>query len=359
MRTILTTLSLTLAAVMPAGAATFTTLSGAAPIVIAHRGASGYEPEHTLAAYELAARLGADYIEPDVVITSDGVAIALHDTSLNRTTDVEALFAPRGGGYEAANFTLAEIKTLTVDYGPATPVSQSAIPDFVPTSATPFAVPTLQEVVDLVTTYNADNGTDIGLYPELKTADPDLNRIIVGTLIDAGLSTAADKVYIQSFDLQTLRDVALVQAELGSDIRQIALGAARVEDGIPMLIRSLTEGTPLGEISAFVDGIGPSLFARADLGVGVTSDFVRLAHGLGLEVHPYTFNEPDPEAAYAEFASYFNIGIDGFFTNYTDVARDAIARYEAMPAPVPLPASGLLILAGIAGLGAFRRRAAR
>lgn len=357
MRPVLTILPLLLAAAMPAGAATFTTLSGAAPIVIAHRGASGYQPEHTLAAYELAARLGADYIEPDVVITSDGVAIALHDTSLARTTDVEARFAPRNGGYAAVDFTLAEIKTLTVDVAPATPVGQSAIPDFAPTLATPFAVPTLQEVVDLVTGYNAANGTDIGLYPELKTADPGLNRIIVTTLIDAGFSTAADKAYIQSFDLQTLRDVAVVQAELGSSIRQIALGAARVEDGVPKLIRSLTGGTPLDEIASFADGVGPSLFARADLGVGVTAEFVRLAHDLGLEVHPYTFNRADPKAAYAELKGYFDIGIDGFFTNYTDVARAAIARFEAGPAPVPLPATGLLLLAGLAGLGAVRRRA--
>lgn len=359
MRPAVTAICLSLAAAMPASAATFTTLSGDAPIIIAHRGASGYEPEHTLASYELAARLGADYIEPDVVITSDGVAIALHDTTLNRTTNVEALFAPRNGGYDAVNFTLAEIKTLTVDFVPTTPVSQSAIPDFVPTSATPFAVPTLQEVVDLVTSYNADYGTDIGLYPELKTANPDLNRIIVTTLIEAGLSTADDKVYIQSFDLQTLKDVATVQAELGSTIRQIALGTARVEDGVPKLIRSLTDGTPLSEISGFVDGVGPSLFALPDLGIGVTVDFVSLAHGLGLQVHPYTFGKANLEEAYAEFTGYFDIGIDGFFTNYTDVARTSIARYEAMPSAVPLPASGLLILGALGGFAALRRRSAR
>ena len=83
-----------------------------------------------------------------------------------------------------------------------------------------------------------------------------------------------------------------------------------------------------------------------------------LAHELGLEVHPYEINEADPDAAYAEFASYFDIGVDGFFINYADVARDAIARYEAMPAPVPLPTSGLPILAAMAGFGTARRRAA-
>ncbi len=359
MRPILTAFCLSFAAAMPAGAATFNTLTGAAPIIIAHRGASGYQPEHTLAAYELAARLGADYIEPDVVITSDGVAIALHDTTLDRTTDVEALFGPRNGGYDAVDFTLAEIRTLTVDHAPATPVNESAIPDFVPTSATPYGVPTLQEVVDLVTGYNAANGTDIGLHPELKTADPALNRIIVSTLVEAGFSTAGDKVYIQSFDLQTLRDVAAVQAELGSTIRQVALGAARVEDGVPMVICSLTGGTPLGDIADFVDGVGPSLFANPDLGIGVTSVFVGLAHDLGLEVHPYTFNEADPEAAYAAFVGYFDSGIDGFFTNYTDVARTSLARYEATPSPVPLPAPGLALLVGVAGLVAIRRRRER
>ncbi len=111
------------------------TLSGDAPIVIAHRGASGYLPEHTLAAYELAIKMGAAYIEPDLQLTKDGQLVAMHDTTLNRTTNVETVLGMRNGGYRVSDYTLAEIKTLTVE-----PVgtSQNTYPGFTPTSADPL-----------------------------------------------------------------------------------------------------------------------------------------------------------------------------------------------------------------------------
>ncbi|WP_172299642.1 glycerophosphodiester phosphodiesterase family protein [Pseudoruegeria sp. HB172150] len=339
---------------LSAAATTYSTLDGTAPEVIAHRGASGYQPEHTLASYELAALMGADYIEPDVVITKDGVAIAMHDTTLTRTTNVEDVF-PGRASYEASEFTLAEIRSLTVDITPAHQLSDSSIPGYVPSTGTPYLVPTLQEVVDFVIDFNAKNGTNIGLYPELKTADDALNRIIVETLIAAGFDGPEDKVFIQSFDLQTLQDVKAIQEELGSDIPQVALGAAQMVNGVAYLIRSLTEGTALDAIVDFVDAVGPSLLSLPALGIGVTQEYVDYAHNLDLLVHPYTFNTWDSDAAYSEFEPYFDMGIDGFFTNYTDVAIAAIETYGPEPSPVPLPATALLLLSGI-GLIAMRRR---
>ncbi|MCO4093756.1 MAG: hypothetical protein HEQ37_05780 [Acidovorax sp.] len=117
-------------------AAAATTNAPAQPQVIAHRGASGYLPEHTLGGYELAIRMGADFIEPDLQITKDGALVAIHDDTLTRTTNVAALFAQRNGGYKVSDFTLAEIKTLTVV---PTSTGKTSYPGFTPSAASPFA----------------------------------------------------------------------------------------------------------------------------------------------------------------------------------------------------------------------------
>ena len=140
----------------------------AQPQVIAHRGASGYLPEHTLAGYELAIRMGADFIEPDLQMSKDGVLVAMHDDTLQRTTNIASLFAPRNGGYKVADFTLAEIKTLTVL---PTGTGKTSYPGFTPSAADPFKVPTFQEVAGLVQAQSSAAGRRIGLYPEAKQAD--------------------------------------------------------------------------------------------------------------------------------------------------------------------------------------------
>jgi glycerophosphoryl diester phosphodiesterase len=181
----------------PAAAATFSTLSGNAPIVIAHRGASGYLPEHTLGAYELGMRMGADYIEPDLQLTADGHLVAMHDTTLTRTTDVEALF-PGRSSYAVIDFTLAEIRTLTVK--PTAATAATSYPGFTPSAPEPFRVPTFAEVLAFLNAYNAANGTTIGVYPEAKTPNPPaINRQIVEDLKAAGFTAPEDGVFIQSF----------------------------------------------------------------------------------------------------------------------------------------------------------------
>lgn len=129
--------------VMPSGL--FRTLSGQAPVVIGHRGAAAYLPENSLGGYELAAAQGADYVETDVHLSADGVAIVMHDTTLNRTTNIEDLFAPRNDGYAVADFTAAEIATLTTDpTGPA----GTTYPGFTPASLDPYKVPTFAAFLD-------------------------------------------------------------------------------------------------------------------------------------------------------------------------------------------------------------------
>ena len=125
------------------------------PLVVAHRGASGYLPEHTLAGYELAVRLGADYIEPDLQLTRDGVLVAMHDETLQRTTNVASLFVARNGGYKVADFTLAEVKTLTVT---PTGTGKTSYPGFTPASPE-LRVPTFDEVIALAKAQSARAGT--------------------------------------------------------------------------------------------------------------------------------------------------------------------------------------------------------
>lgn len=342
-------LALAAIAAAPALADPVPTLTGGPPIVIAHRGASGYLPEHTLAAYELGAVMGADYIEPDLVLTADGVAIALHDLSLARTTNVEDLFAPRNGGFDAAEFTLAEIKTLTVE---PQGTAGTRHPGFAPSRPDPFAVPTFREVIDFLNDYNAGNGTEIGIYPEVKAPSPVLNALVVEQLRAGSFGEAGGDAFIQSFDLAALRDIREVQSALGTDIAQVALGFGLEVDGTFGLAVPPFEAPfsilPLAEIAGFADGVGISRGSPA-LGEG----FVEAAHGLGLLVHPYTFAEPDPEAARAELEAALALGIDGFFTNYPDVAVAILAGQP--PAAIPLPATAWLLLAGLAGLARRRR----
>lgn len=340
----------TLAGLGDARAATFATLNGAAPIIIAHRGASGYLPEHTLAGYELAAKMGVDYIEPDLQFTKDGELVAIHDTTLTRTTDVADKFAQRDGDYRVADFTLAEIKTLTVK---PTGTAATTYPGFTPSAAEPFAVPTFAEVLAFVNAFNAAEGTDIGVYPEAKSpTSTAMNRRIVEQLKAAGFAAPTDKAFIQSFSFPALQDIAAIQSELGTDLAQVALGAA-VIDGDGLFGLSDFGANPfvaLSDITAFASGVGVWTGSPA-----LSSAFVAAAHDLGLVVHGWTFRKPDEAAAAAEFQTFIDMGLDGFFANYPDQGLRAVA---AQTSPVPLPAPVALLALGLVALvGAGRRRA--
>ena len=338
--------AISVACASTAQSATFNTLNGAAPKVIAHRGASGWLPEHTLGGYELAIKMGADIIEPDLQLTSDGVLVAMHDSTLTRTTNVETLFDKRNGDYNVGDFTLAEIKSLTVEpYGPQADTSHDG---FTPSMAAPFKVPTFDEVLDLVNAHNAATGDVIGVYPESKVPNrSELSRKIVETLNAKGFTDREQNTYIQTFSHDGARELAALQDTLNMDNAVAALGAAVEDNGVFGVYDYTTQiTTTLTDLATFADGAGVSLSSAS-----LNFDFIEAAHALGLEVHGWTFRPLTQDDANDLFAPYIAMGLDGFFTDYPNFGRAAIDT-----AMVPLPAGGLLLIAGLGGLAATRRR---
>lgn len=343
---IATAFAVMMAAAAPAHA--LPTLTGDDPIVIAHRGASGYLPEHTLAGYELAIKMGAAYIEPDLQLTKDGQLVAMHDTTLNRTTNVETVLGMRNGGYRVSDYTLAEIKTLTVE-----PVgtAQNTYPGFTPTSADSLRVPTFQEVIDLAKAKSVEAGRVVGLYPEAKTADPLMEDLIVSTLKSSGYGAATDKVFIQSFSNATIQSIATKQAAEGMDLDLVVLGGAGSKldangNKIYLLLTAAGEQIEFDDLALYADGIGLSLSAA------ITEEYIAAAHAAGLEVHGWTFSKNNPATAFPEYWRYYQMGMDGVFSNYADLALQALT---SVPGPSALGLLGL----GLVGLAsAHRRRAA-
>jgi len=287
------------------------TLDGRQPLVLAHRGASGYLPEHTLAAYDLAIDLGADYIEPDLVITKDGVLVARHDRYLSSTTDValHAEFLSRktekpgheGADWFVEDFTLAELKTLR------------AVQPRKDRSAHwngKFEVPTFEEILKLAQARSLEIGRRVGVYPETKhpkalealglSFDDELLRL----LNEYGYSGKNDPVFIQSFEDENLR-----RLRSRTTIKFIYL---TLED--PAL--------SMGDIATFADGVGPYKKLLINK-MGEDSGFLARAHEAGLAVPPWTFRDDDVLALFngntrEEIEFFMRLGVDGLFSDFAD-----------------------------------------
>ncbi|MFA6300030.1 MAG: glycerophosphodiester phosphodiesterase [Nocardioides sp.] len=326
------------------------------PIVIGHRGASGYRPEHTLASYRLAIRLGADYVEPDLVSTKDGVLVARHENEISGTTDVadHAEFAARRTtktidgravtGWFTEDFTLAELKTLR---------AKERLPQVRPDNTRydgRFEIPTLVEVLQLVREESKRTGRSIGVYPETKhptyfdSIGLSLEEPLVRTLDRFGLDRKRSKVIIQSFETANLRDLdtmtpvplaQLVDAS-GAPYDLVAAGDSRT-------YRDLVTPSGLAEIAEYADGLGANkdLVLPRDPATGATGEPSRLvadAHRRGLVVHVWTVRDEnlfmatnfrrgvDPLAkgdVRAEVVALLDAGVDGIFADYPDSAVDA------------------------------------
>jgi len=348
----------------------FNTLDGRAPLVIGHRGAAGFLPEHTIEGYTLAISQGADFIEPDLVMTADRQLIARHEPVLDGTTDVAAKFpATRKTtrlldgvsttAYFANDFTLAEIKTLrAVQSGASRPQQFNGL----------YSIPTLDEVIALAKSEGTRLGRTIGIYPEIKHSTfmagifgaNAVEDLLVAKLHAAYGNSIDAPVFIQSFEvanlqyLNTKTNIKLIQLVDADDVNadgSMSLVAPFrqpydfVVSGDPRLFSDLLTSAGLDFVKTYADGVGPwkpylvktvadnvertgdSTITINDRRVDGSTGVIELAHSKGLRVHTWTFRNDasgygfaDPKA---EMQYYMRLGVDGVFTDFPITGVDA------------------------------------
>ncbi|MBX9572497.1 MAG: glycerophosphodiester phosphodiesterase [Candidatus Obscuribacterales bacterium] len=330
------------------------------PLVIAHRGASGYRPEHTLAAYELAIDLGADFIEPDLVSTKDGALVARHENNITGTTDVAAHkeFSNRKckkridgvieEGWFSEDFSLAELKTLRAKERMPQVRQRNTIYDG------RYEIPTLQEVIDLVRRKEKALNRRIGIYPEVKHPTyfasislPTEDKIIK-TLNNNGYADRSEPVFIQCFEPSTLQKMrSQTKLKLIQLIDESGQPYDWTEKKDKRTSAHMVTVEGLKEIAQYADGIGPNknlIYPRSkDGSIDKASDLVLNAHKAGLQVHPWTFRNENnflPENlrsgdqkasdapslygdAIREYELFYDAGVDGVFSESPDTALEA------------------------------------
>jgi glycerophosphoryl diester phosphodiesterase len=329
------------------------------PLVIGHRGAAGYRPEHTLASYELAARLGADFMEPDLVSTRDGVLICRHEPEIGGTTDVaqHPEFADRHTtkvldgvpttGWFTEDFTLGELKRLrAVERLPAVRQHNRLYDGR-------YEIPTFQEMLDLRVRLSRELGRELGVYPETKhptffqNAGLALEPKLLGTLRRNGLNHAAAPVFVQSFEVTNLKQLRALGLRTASVQLLSATGAPfdTVAAGRGPTYADLSTPAGLRGIARYAQGIGPDkvqvIPLKADGTLGSPTTLVADAHRAGLVVHPYTFRAEntflpvdlrsdtvptDYGKAIDEQVTYLRAGLDGLFTDQADIG--VVSREE-------------------------------
>jgi glycerophosphoryl diester phosphodiesterase len=313
----------------------------AKPLVIAHRGASGYLPEHTLEAAAYAHALGSDYVEQDVVMAKDGTLVVLHDIHLETTTDVAARFPDRkraDGRFYALDFSWDELKSLRVTerFNPRT--GAVVFGQRFPGQSGAFRLCTLEEQIVMLQGLNRATGRSTGIYVEFK--DPafhskegrDLGAALLAVLARHGYDDAEDRVFVQCFDPEALERL---RTQHGTRLKLVQLlgdnsWGESTADYTAML-------TPAGlkRIATYAQGIGPHLgqvFAGGLAGGPPTqTTLVKDAHAAGLIVHPYTFRADALPAGVPDLATLLDLfirgaGIDGFFIDQPDHGVRAVAN---------------------------------
>jgi glycerophosphoryl diester phosphodiesterase len=326
--------------------------------VVGHRGASGYRPEHTLAAYELAILQCADYIEPDLVSTKDGVLVARHENDISGTTDVTSRpeFADRRTtkvvdgtsitGWFTEDFTLAELRTLrATERIPAIRPANTAYDGL-------YQVPTFDEVVDLARHSRTCDGDAVGIYPETKhpsyfdSIGLSLEERLLAVLAANGHDDAGDPVIIQSFETANLRDLApRTEVRIAQLIDCSGAPYDLTLAGDPRTYADLVTPDGLADIATYADGVGlcKAVMIPRDAAGNLLepTGVIDHAHTAGLTVHGWTFRREneflplqlrsgtDPSAPgdmAGELTVFLDAGMDGFFTDNPDVGAAAIAQ---------------------------------
>ena len=360
--------------------AAYPTLNGAQPLVIGHRGACGYLPEHTMASYRKAIELGADFIEPDLVVTKDGELVARHEPNITATTDVASHpeFASRKTtrlvdgvsetGWFVTDFTLAELRTLRAKQ--SNPVRDQSF-------NTQFQIPTFREILELAKSESARTGRTIGVYPETKhptyhvNAGLPIEPRLLKMLAEYGYTKKDSPVIIQSFEVANLKElrkltgVRLVQLIDGDgvDAKGNVTLVAPFDKPYDFAVNKDSRTFPdlmtpkgLAEVKTYADGIGPwkpylasaaqvigpdgkpkdlngdGKITDADRVLIPPTDVVKNAHAAGLFVHAFTFRNEAPGLVSdykgdpkAEYKRFYELGVDGLFSDFADTAVAARA----------------------------------
>ena len=329
-------------------------MASAEPIIIVHRGASGERPEHTIAGYTLAIEQGADYIEPDLVLTKDGILVARHENAISETTDVAA-HAEFGGrkttktidgqkvtDWFTEDFTLAELKTLRAKE--RLPMLRSANTAF----DGQFEIPTFEEIIQLAQAKSRETGRVIGIYPETKhpsyfaSIGLPHEAPLLSLLTQYGMNNADSPVFIQSFEVNNLK---ALRGRTAVKLVQLMDSEGGPADLPGSLYADMATPIGLKAISDYADGIGPNkamVIPRTMLGnLGEPTTLVANAHTVGLKVHPWTFRRENyflplaqksginPAAngdLIAEIRTFIAAGVDGFFSDNIAEASSARAK---------------------------------
>ncbi len=308
-------------------------------LVIAHRGASGYLPEHTLEAKALAYGMGAHYLEQDVVASRDDELIVLHDIHLDRVTNVADKYPDRkreDGRFYVRDFDLSELRALRVWERRVEDGVTAVYPNRFPTGQGDFRIATLRDEIKLVQGLNRSTGRSVGIYVEVKSpawhrADGvDLSPILLRLLDDFGYRSHDDPVFVQCFDAAEVRRI---RHELGSPLKLVQLLGENDWGESDTDYARLKTSDGLQEVAATADGVGPwigQLIKLAEIdGRPVSTGLVAAAHEAGLLVHPYTFRADQLAPGFdslEEMIRWFidELSIDGLFTDFPDRAISAI-----------------------------------
>jgi glycerophosphoryl diester phosphodiesterase len=308
------------------------------PMVIAHRGASGYLPEHSLPAKSLAYAMGADYLEQDVVASADNELVVLHDIYLDRVSNVAAAFPDRmraDGRYYVRDFSMSDLRTLNI-WERMDPAGAAVYPQRYPTQSGEFRIHTLCEELDLVAGLNDATGGRTGIYTEIKRPawhreeGIDISPPLLKTLAEYGYRSGTDRAYIQCFDPAELRRI---RHELECSLKLVQLIGENSWGEAEADYDAMRDPSGLAALSETVDAIGPWVnhFYRVDNVDGdlISSNLAQDAHAAGLDIHPYTFRVdelPPGFESFDELVHYFLAEqcIDGLFTDFPDRVRKIV-----------------------------------
>ncbi len=317
-------------------------------IIIAHRGASGYLPEHTLPAKAMAYAMHADYLEQDLVMTKDNELVVLHDHFLDRISNVATIFPGRAradGRFYAIDFTLAELRRLQLTEG-FQENNAAVFPKRFPLWKSNFTIHTFAEEIEFIQGLNHSTGRQVGLYPEIKSpwfhhkAGKDISLAVLETLKQYGYTQKNSLVYLQCFDANELQRIRkTLFPALNMEIKLIQLIAetnwqetfyqAPDQSWQPYDYDWMKQKAGLEKIATYAHGIGPWMHMIVSTQSSKTqlkiTDLVKNAHAAGLLVHPYTLRKDELPKYVEDFTQLlelflFKIGVDGIFTDFPDLA---------------------------------------